>query len=259
MENKTIKLDLIEIKRDLLKGITECSQRGLLHSTKWLSELNYSIAQVKLEPTDYIQNSADCGDETETYLLGKTYFDTKEYDRCAYFTQKCTSPVPRFLYLYSTYLSGEKKKIDNMTDSNCPPDPSKNKMLKPLLAILESDYLSKQLDGYGLYLYGVVLKKLDLLTQATDILLEAIHSNPLHWGAWLELCPLIIDREKLESINLPNHWIKHFFMAHAYLEQVCNDEALDIYISLQNAFEKNTYLIAQTAIIYHNKRGSCII
>lgn len=260
MEEQAIKLDLIEIKRDLIKGISECSQRGLLHSTKWLAELNYSISHIKLAPSDYPQTNEDCcGSEQEVYTMAKTYFDAKEYDRCAYFTRNCITPKARFLHLYATYLSGEKKKIDNMTESSCPPDPTKNSTLKSLLSTLQSDHSAKKLDGYGLYLYGVILKKLDLIPLAIDILLESVHATPLHWGAWLELSPLIPNREKLLSTSLPDHWIKYFFMANTNLEQLCNDEALEIYTNLQDSgFEKSHYLMAQVAIAHHNRRGMYI-
>lgn len=61
---------------------------------------------------------------------------------------------------------------------------------------------------------------------------------------------------QLNSLVLPDHWMKHFFLGHAFLEQQLNDDALDIYIALQQqGFEKSTYLIAQTAIAFHNRRG----
>lgn len=43
--------------------------------------------------------------------------------------------------------------------------------------------------------YGVVLRKLDLVKEAIDVFVEATHVLPLHWGAWLELCNLITDKE----------------------------------------------------------------
>ena len=43
--------------------------------------------------------------------------------------------------------------------------------------------------------YGVVLKKLDLLKEALEMLVEAVNYEPLHWGAWLELAVLIPDKE----------------------------------------------------------------
>jgi anaphase-promoting complex subunit 8 len=61
---------------------------------------------------------------------------------------------------------------------------------------------------------------------------------------------------QLNSLILPDHWMKHFFLGHAFLEQQLNDDALDIYFALQQqGFEKSTYLIAQTAIAFHNRRG----
>ena len=61
---------------------------------------------------------------------------------------------------------------------------------------------------------------------------------------------------QLSSLNLPDHWMKQFFLGHTYLEQQRNEDALDIYFALQqNGFDKSTYLIAQAAIAFHNRRG----
>jgi len=51
---------------------------------------------------------------------------------------------------------------------------------------------------YLLYRYGVVLRKLDLAKEAIDVFVEATHVLPLHWGAWLELCNLITDKEMVK-------------------------------------------------------------
>jgi anaphase-promoting complex subunit 8 len=42
--------------------------------------------------------------EYDTYLMAKTFFDLKEYDRCASILEKCESNKSRFLRLYSKYL-----------------------------------------------------------------------------------------------------------------------------------------------------------
>ncbi|XP_012540153.1 cell division cycle protein 23 homolog [Monomorium pharaonis] len=251
---ESMKFNLKEVKTDLLHAIRECSQRGLLHTTKWLAELNYSLKNVELDEHDLTTEiKMDIGEPEDIYHLAKTYFDLKEYDRAAYFTMDCMSPKIRFLHLYSRYLSGEKKKIDDMTD--VPPDPLKNETLKYLCADLRSDHLASRLDGYGLYLFGVTLKKLQLTREATDVLVEAIHKEPMHWGAWLELAALITDREKLDSLCLPNHWMKYFFMAHMYLELQLIDEGLALYCQLQSmGFQKNGYVLAQTAIAVHYRR-----
>ncbi|XP_034173096.1 cell division cycle protein 23 homolog isoform X1 [Osmia lignaria lignaria] len=250
-----IKFDIKEVKSDLLRAINECSQRGLLHTTKWLAELSYSLKDVKPNVHDITADVylSDTEEEEDTYILAKTYFDLKEYARAAYFTEQCKTSKVRFLHLYSRYLSGEKKKIDDMTV--VPPDPLKNDSLKLLCADLRKDHLDDKLDGFSLYLFGVTLKKLQLTREAMDVLVEAVHKQPMHWGSWLELASLIIDREKLENLCLPDHWMKHFFMAHMYLELQLIDEGLALYYELQSmGFKKNGYVLAQTAIAVHYRR-----
>lgn len=218
--------------------------------------MNYSLKNVRLDPSDITSDIsvAEPNEEDDIYTMAKSYFDLKEYDRSAYFLKGSKSAKARFLYFYSLYLSGEKKKIDNMTD--VPPDPLKNSSLKHLCSELRKEHVAENLDGYGLYLYGVILKKLQLSKEAIDILVQSIHKQPMHWGTWLELESLITDREKLDSLILPNHWIKRFFMAHMYLELQLLDEGLALYCELQAmGFQKNGYVLAQTAIAVHYRRG----
>lgn len=212
------------------------------------------MKHVKLDVHDLtVDVKSEPCEESDAYTLAKTYFDLKEYDRAAYFTRDCKTSKVKFLHLYSRYLSGEKKKLDDMTD--VPPDPTKNDSLKLLCADLRKDYLDSKLDGYGIYLFGVTLKKLQLLREAKDILLQSIHKEPMHWGAWLELTALVTDREKLESLCLPKHWMKHFFIAHMYLELQLIDDALEIYCRLQGFGLDSPYVQAQTAIAVHYRRG----
>lgn len=47
-----------------------------------LSELNFALQDVKLDnPGPFMQYFVDHDEETERYLLAKSYFDLKEYDR----------------------------------------------------------------------------------------------------------------------------------------------------------------------------------
>jgi tetratricopeptide (TPR) repeat protein len=59
-------------------------------------------------------------------------------------------------------------------------------------------YKKMSLDAWSLYLYGIVLKKLRILDEAYNILLEAISLEPIHWGAWLELAGLIKSRTEVK-------------------------------------------------------------
>lgn len=258
MSEVTFKFDLKQIKSEIQRAIIECSERGLLHSTKWLAEMNIALKDVTIDSTSFIAHQSNCNfgeDDADLYTLAKTYFDLKELDRCAFHTKNSSSPRIKFLHLYSRYLSGERKKLHDMTDTASPPDPTQNTALRELSSELRFDHKEGKLDAYCLFLYGIVLKRLELVREAQNVLIEAIHKEPMHWGAWLELAALVSDKGKTPLSSLPNHWMRHFFEAHTYLEQQLNDAALEVfYLLQQNGFEKSSYITAQTAIASHNRR-----
>ncbi|XP_048399145.1 cell division cycle protein 23 homolog [Stegostoma tigrinum] len=250
--------ELKEVKRGLMAVSGLCRERGLLQSAKWASELAFSLdplpkGEMPAAPTLTEEDLVDL----DAYTLAKSYFDLKEYDRAAYFLKGCQSQKAYFLYMYSRYLSGEKKKDDETVDSLGPLEKGqvKNESLRELRVELSKKHKARELDGFGLYLYGVVLRKLDLVKEAIDVFVEATHSLPLHWGAWLELCNLITDKEMLKPMVLPNTWMKEFFLAHIYTELQLIEEALQKYQNLIDAgFSKSTYIISQIAVAYHNVR-----
>ncbi|KAK2572368.1 Cell division cycle protein 23-like protein [Acropora cervicornis] len=184
-----------------------------------LNELAFSITSFTsseyLPKTDY--SDEEFIKDFDKYTLGKTFFDLKEFDRAAFFLEGCTSPKAYFLYMYSRYLAGEKHKNDDMMD----------------LLALRAELFKKQkdLDGYGLFLYGVVLKKLDLREDALKVMQEAVNKEPLHWGSWLELSSLCTDKETM------------------------NDEGLERYANLSQAgFSENKYILLQTALAHYHAR-----
>lgn len=198
--------------------------------------------------------------ELDAYDMAKSYFDVREYDRAAYFLRTAESPVPHFLHFYSTYMAKEKRRLDNMTDQANLVESGQLKDLADLLATLKALHAQRKLDAYTLYLYGVVLKKLELKDLAITVLVESVHAAPTLWSSWLELSPLITHKEQLAGLNLPNHWMKSFFLAHTHIELFLNDEGLEMFEDLQKAgFVKCTYITAQIAIAYHNKRSECTI
>ncbi|XP_005992446.1 cell division cycle protein 23 homolog isoform X1 [Latimeria chalumnae] len=251
-------LDLKEVKKQLLAVISLCSERGLMHNVKWASELAFALDPLPKNelppPPPFTEEDAQ---DLDAYTLAKSYFDLKEYDRAAYFLQSCKSQKAYFLYMYARYLSGEKKKDDDTVDSLGPLEKGqvKNESLRELRVELSKKQKGGELDGFGLYLYGVVLRKLDLVKEAIEVFVEATHVLPLFWGSWLELCNLITDKEMLKSLSLPDTWMKEFFLAHMYTELQLIEEALQKYQSLIDAgFSKSTYIISQIAVAYHNIR-----
>ncbi|KAL5017186.1 hypothetical protein ScPMuIL_006775 [Solemya velum] len=250
--------DLSRVKKDLIIANKQCSQLKLLQSAKWTAELAFSLdIAVDLQPLLNVEEDENFIEEYDKFTLASCYMDLKEYDRAAFFLQECTSSKAFFLHMYSRYLSDEKRKVDNASDSIGPPDKAENENLRTLRVELSKRHANQALDGYCLYLYGVVLKKLDLLKDALEIFVEAVNKEPLHWGAWMELGLLISDKDMLMSINLPDHWTKQFFLAHIYLELQLNEESLKIYQSLvDNGFAKSTYIVSQIAVVYHNIRDA---
>ncbi|XP_053695283.1 cell division cycle protein 23 homolog [Sabethes cyaneus] len=256
--DETFSVNLKEVKHDLILGIVECNKRGLIQSAKWLSELNHGLSDVQANFTGKSFENLHNGiaeEEYDNYVLAKSYFDMREYDRSAYFTSSCSSPVPKFLHIYATYQSKEKKRLDNMSDNSIVNSNSHVKDFSELLTSLRTDHGQRKLDGYCLYLYGVILKKLDLNQMAVQIFVEAIAAAPTMWGAWLELAPLVTDKNMLQNLNLPNHWMKQIFVGYTNIELFLNDEGIKIFENLQLAgFGKCIFIPTQLAIAYSNKR-----
>jgi len=252
-----IKLDLPAIKLEINRVQAECRRRGLTQTTKWLAEINFAIRTTPLPASvDTLpHHELSPGPELDTYNLAKSYFDLKEYDRAAYFTRDIASPLCLFLHLYSRYMSAEKKRLDDLVDTVTSPDNLQLSALKQLRQEMEQLQLGQQLDGYGLYVYGVVLRRLSLTDLAIPVLVDSVRLVPAHWGAWLELSCLVTSRDKLAGLDLPDHWCKQIFLAHTYLELQQNEQAVQIYDGLSNAgLAESTYIMAQVAIAYHNMR-----
>ncbi|XP_014675357.1 PREDICTED: cell division cycle protein 23 homolog [Priapulus caudatus] len=246
-------MELSLIKKQLFTAQRECCSRGLLQSSKWLAELLFALEEVSCEPMDEGWETKGLEAEHERYLLAKNYFDLREYDRAAFFTTFAKSDKLYFLHIYSRYMAGEKRKNDDRIETLVSVPETSNHYLRELRCELEKRHTADTLDGFCLYLYGVVLRKLDLTLDAVNILQEAIQKEPAHWGAWVELATLITDKDMLSSITLQDHWIRQFFLAHTYLELQMNEEALRLYLDLQeNGFKQSTYIMAQIAICLQN-------
>uniref|UniRef100_A0A2K6GYB6 Cdc23 domain-containing protein n=1 Tax=Propithecus coquereli TaxID=379532 RepID=A0A2K6GYB6_PROCO len=224
--------DLREIKKQLLLIAGLSRERGLLHSSKWSAELAFSLptlALAELQPPPPPVTEEDAQD-MDVYTLAKAYFDVKEYDRAAHFLHGCNSKKAYFLYMYSRYPSGEKKKDDETVDSLGPLKKGqvKNEALRELRVELSKKHQAREPDGFGLYLCGVLLRKLDLVKEAIDVFVEATHVLPLHWG---------------------------FFLAHIYTELQLIEEALQKYQNLIDVgLSKSSYIVSQIAVAYHNIR-----
>lgn len=76
------------------------------------------------------------------------------------------------------------------------------KRLALIAAELGREKTLGNLDGYCLYLYGTILKKLDILDDARSVLMDAVIKEPMLWAAWLQLSSLITDVSKVNYRTL---------------------------------------------------------
>lgn len=101
-------------------------------------------------------------------------------------------------------MSLEYKKLCSTTDANLfttAPDGPYLRNMQNLCNGLKVAYINDQLDSYCLYVYGIVLKKLNHFDDAKDILIESINKEPMNWASWQELTPLIADKQLVSDTD----------------------------------------------------------
>lgn len=258
MENMEELGNVAEMKKELYRVHSRCNMRGLKATTKWLAELIFSLDQVDNTSLDLIKETSHPKDlvesgEYDCLTMAQSFLDGQEYQRVMHFTKDCIHPIPSFLHHYATYLDGEMKKVDDEVSLAASPKLHLNH-LKSLLKSFKTNLDSS--DAYQLYLYGVVLSKLDLQGEAISRLVQSVKLEPLLWCSWLELSKLCPNLQSLESLELPEkHWIYKFFLGKFCLSLQYNDQALEHFKLLtEGHFSKSTYLMAQIALANHNIR-----
>lgn len=261
------------MKYELLCAIKSCQTRGLLQTVKWLAEQSSSLkCTSKVPPKNCEENGNNLiawnvdeeyedQIESDSFILAKSYFDLGEYDRTAHLLADDNSKLAYFLHMYSRYHSAiRRKQLDQINNHDISERTlSKNEELRNLRSELNKKYKSKKLDSFGLYLYGIVLKKTSegamQQNEALHVFAQSLQEYPMNWGAWYELSSIIPDKTMLTSIHLPSHWMRDFFQALTNVDLINTDEAMPIYNELKQAgFETSKHIKTQEAIAHHNKR-----
>ena len=298
--------DLNQARSQLRRASQECSRRGLKLASRWASEQLMGLAtssssspsaaatttiaddNISLLPEERCQPN-----DVELYAI--SLFDLGEYSRAAHvlsssstdnestsFSDESLGQIqpPRddltslgvYLRAFSLYLDGERRKEEQVTELRDPLERTKlvNANLPQLEADLRRSNELGELDAFGLYVYGVVLKELRGAKRApsgdqrhkttnhefnqtvdarTDesvgdaahvILIRSILKYPFNWSAWLDLGELCVDDssidQEVEELLLPisDHWMYHFFCVHVFIEEKANENAIAIIEKLAN-------------------------
>jgi tetratricopeptide (TPR) repeat protein len=133
----------------------------------------------------------------------------------------------------------------------------KNKKSRGLSAIglASLDLTTYPMDGYLLWLLGVVLRELDRHDEARSAFLRATRLAPYLWSAWADLVTVCSTRAELEALHLPNHFIAHIFKAYALLElQASSPAALQSLQAVSAAFPRSSFVKAMAAKALYNLR-----
>eukprot|EP00897_Mesotaenium_endlicherianum_P009716 jgi/Mesen1/8773/ME000524S08071 len=199
-------------------------------------------------------------EEADVYLLAKSFFDMREYRRAAHALRDTQGKKALFLRCYSLYLAGEKRKEEEVVEAAGPLGRSDatNPELPALQEALAAAHGEAALDGFGLYLYGLVLKELQRHVAAREVLCISVSAYPWNWSAWLELQTLCTDFEALGAVlaalPAPQHWMAAFFEAAALLDLQRNAEGLAKYAALRALFPRSELVLAATATVHYNLR-----
>jgi hypothetical protein len=115
-------MDKTQVRQQLRSAVQTLSFPGLRRSATWCAELlqNFSddIDDISLPPAKLHDDLALL---TDSFLVGKCYFDQQEYDRCAHCLESLTTKpnfLEYFLWAYSLYLSGERRKEEAIREGN---------------------------------------------------------------------------------------------------------------------------------------------
>jgi anaphase-promoting complex subunit 8 len=274
------------VRAELRAAVEDTRRRGLLYAAKWAAE------QLQGLPAAESEAPQPPPQESDLLLLARSYFDLKEYRRAAHVIDSSTAPdahsaVALFVRMYALYLAGEKLREEQAAQSGGsaggsgggagggavggtaghPPGPTMVRAVgavssNPELGELHEELLSlraeRRLDGYLLYLLGVVRRGLGMKPEAIEALSEAVPAAPCNWSAWQELASLCPDTDTLGRLSLPTgHWAATLFHAQlaAELQHQKLDEVIGCYQQLEEQlFPKSTYILVQKAMVYYLER-----
>lgn len=197
-------------------------------------------------------------------LLGKSYFDCREFERCAHSLRHAPADdhLAVFLRLYARYLSGEKKKDESVGAEGLITSKNSRVNGEVTAIIREYDELSRKSDKdvqdpFLLYILGVCLRLQFKEDEAIDALIRSVTLFPYNWSAWEELLLCFATYEKLTAVasRLPDHVVTRIFLVHADQSFYRRDEppTAAALAQLAEVFPDFLFLKVQNALIkYHN-------
>ncbi|KAF4452512.1 anaphase-promoting complex subunit 8 [Fusarium austroafricanum] len=301
--------EISQLRAALQDAVVKCSERCLYQSSKWAAELLNALPETEedeenINPADpnnvspiFAANSDPEeaileAKELSKYLLAKSLFDCREYDRCAavFLPDSLLSsvlasrvdstsassaagkgkgkgkasaaspvvPLPKlsqkslFLALYAKFMSGEKRRNE---DSEMVMGPQDLATWFEERTTEDDEVLGSQ--GWLEYLYGMVLAKEKNDDKALEYFIRSVHKYTMNWGCWLEMTSLISRVEDLNRISrhCPQNIVSYMFHLHTSLELYQQGPGLANSLEqLLSIFPTSSFLLTCNALLaYHAK------
>lgn len=181
---------------ELASAVPELLDRSLYYAARWASELLLSSGAGVVPGGEAGPRFDDR--EAAAVGLAKSFVGLRQHRRAANALTGCTTPLAVFIRAYSRFLAGEKRKEDEGLEQGST-SRLVNEELSGLDAELSDAYSSGALDGFGLYMYGIVLKSLQRFEQARRALVESVNVYPWNWSAWKALASLVTDMSMVSA------------------------------------------------------------
>jgi len=270
--------DLAVVHAELSNALSELSLRELASSAQWAAELCCALPEAAdftgdgggvppmfTPATPSYASGASSAKMYSSLMLAKSCFNMREYSRAAHVLQGVKNlhhnQAALFLRSYSCYLAGEKRREEEAMEVADPVEKCqvKNQELRGIEEHLAALHDKNMLDGLNLYLYGIVLRGLDLQVEARKVLLQSVRAFPCNWSAWLDIIAISSDlddaAEAHAELELPDHWMTYFFWAAFNMELQRNEEARQLYENLRQHFPESSYILSQIATCFYNMRN----
>lgn len=187
-------------------SVKESSERGLIVSTKWATDMLNSIPAERRSLSvldDLSMHDTDIFDpeeqeEEDFFAYARQVFDAKEFQRTATILRECKSSKAVFLRLYARYLESEKAAqlqwLKLSTSREQPPAPINNSLLELL------ELASNSQDPWVLFLQSIIFYRLSRRQDCVRSTLASISMRPWNWSAWELLSSAIETYGELEQV-----------------------------------------------------------
>lgn len=266
---------------------------NLFQAAKWCAEalngLPEDNSKTEIEYPALMSSDKEKLDQ-DKFILAKSYFNCKEFDRAAYVLRNCKSGNALFLKLYSTLISVDKRSTEEtdgllgngaqafLSNLSGGGDDSYgngrgqkeelvgqlNAKLSKIVQEIESYHSSPENEpnGFLYYLAGMVYNKKKKYKVAQENMFLSLALFPYNWSCWQELIHTFtsfdeaiafVDKVKVSSHSLTSNIMFHFFevvILQEFYQQLTT--LTSSLLRLMEIFPSFNYLkVQQFLIAYH--------